>query len=84
MLMRTLPTLKYDPNNKDEIYHKGRVQDHAADSLRYGLLAWYEQPGSVARPKPQDPTKVDTLWPRLQNQWAKGRLETFEGLGKAF
>lgn len=84
MLMRTLPTLKYDPNNKDEIYHKGRVQDHAADSLRYGLLAWYEQPGAVAKPKPQDPTKIDTLWPRLQDQWAKGRFETFEGLGKGF
>ena len=84
MLMRTLPTLKYDPTNKDDVYHKGRVQDHGADAIRYGILAWYEQPGALAPEKAMDPRIQDTIFPKVQREAklaAAGRFESFENLG---
>lgn len=66
--MSSLPTLKYDPNNRDDILHKGRANDHSADSARYGLLAWYEVPGKALLPKALDSQVQDTIFPRIQKR----------------
>lgn len=42
-LIRTLPILTYDPNDKEDV--SDRCEDHAAEALRYGLM-------SRARTKP--------------------------------
>ena len=84
MLLRTLPTLKYDPANRDDIYHKGRVKDHGADAIRYGALCWYEQPAPLAPEKAMNPQIQDTIYPRVvraAERAAQGRFDSFEHLG---
>ena len=85
MLQRTLPTLKYDPNNRDDIYHRGRVQDHASDSIRYGVLAWWEQPAAMAKREKLDPTIQDTIYPKVIRELTKTqRTGMFDGLGEGW
>lgn len=51
-LIRTLPLLKKDPNKPDDVDSHVDQEDHAADALRYGVMAahWLE---TAKRQKPQ-------------------------------
>jgi hypothetical protein len=51
-LMRTLPSLMVDPKKPNDI--KSKQEDHAADSLRYLLMAIYENPPKIEVVKPED------------------------------
>jgi hypothetical protein len=65
-LMKTLPSLRYDPNKRDDIKKGGN--DHPADSLRYGVVAYFE--GSVPEKKQEvkDPTRQDTVYEDIQKR----------------
>jgi hypothetical protein len=64
-LMATLPTLKYSRNKKDDIDQRGATQDHGADSIRYGLLSWWEDaPDNRTSPKEANRNQ-DTVLPRI-------------------
>jgi hypothetical protein len=79
MLYETLPGLKYDPNNKDDVYKRGKVDDHCGDALRYGVLTWYETPVPLDSPPLVDPAVQDTLFPKLIARIKKLQEQGFQG-----
>lgn len=76
-LLRTMPTLIYHPKKKNDLKPGG--QDHGVDALRYGTLAWYEQPVPAPSVPMMDPSIQDTVFPRLvvhlQKQHVAGRFD---------
>ena len=76
-LLRTMPTLIYHPIKKNDLKPGG--QDHGVDALRYGTLAWYEQPVPPPVVPLMDPSIQDTTFPRLtvhlQKQHNAGRFD---------
>lgn len=51
-LMRTLPAMMRHPKKPNDI--KDKQEDHAMDSLRYGLMAIYENPPAIVVVQPED------------------------------
>lgn len=85
-LMRTLPRLPRDPNNPNDIRKRG-VEDHAAEALRYGCMAYYNPPEDVPEEARQaaelSPEQLlasnrDPYWGRLRS---RSRSSYIEGLG---
>jgi len=70
-LTRTLPILQRNSGpGKDPNDIRGRQEDHAADALRYGIMAVYEtpaatQPPNIAKP---DPSKQDVVFDQLKKE----------------
>lgn len=81
-LLRTLPYLKRDPLRPNDI--KGRQEDHAADALRYGIMAIYdlpdlsdEAPATPLATNPRRDTNFDKIMSGLTK---KGFRDKFPGI----
>jgi len=84
MLLQTLPKLIRDPNKADDI--KPKQNDHPADTLRYGTMAFFDAGlEGMPVPEPTDPTFAghshqDDVYPRLIKQLQEGQGSgTFSG-----
>jgi hypothetical protein len=81
-LYRTLPNLVRDPNKPQDL--KGKQEDHAAECLRYAVMAVPERglaqvPGYVVTPPPV--TERDPVFARLIKELQNGRQDViFPGL----
>lgn len=64
-LVRTLPRLPRDPKKRDDIKQTG-VEDHAAETLRYAVMAYVAGPENLtvvnAPPKPE---RKDPYWDKM-------------------
>jgi hypothetical protein len=49
-LIRTLPSLVHDDHNPEDVSGKG--EDHAAESIRYGIMSRPQEAKEPAKPKP--------------------------------
>jgi hypothetical protein len=64
-LLRTLPMLQRDPKKPNDL--REHQEDHAADTLRYGIMAIWEgaEQQPVQQPQEPDPHKVDLTYDKL-------------------
>ena len=81
-LVRTLPNLVRDPNDPDDV--KDKQEDHAAECLRYAIMAVPEQgivPGVGYVPPVQEVTERDPVFKRIMEKLQKGPQDSiFPGL----
>lgn len=81
-LMRTMPNLMRDPKKPNDI--KQGQEDHAVDSIRYGVMAIYDRLPEATRPDDaqDDPNEMDMEYDKLVNELIKRNgTEYFDQLG---
>lgn len=75
-LTRTLPKLQRNSGpGKDPNDIRPRQEDHAADALRYGVMAVYEPPAATQPPlkEPPDPSKQDVVFDKMIGELQKSQ-----------
>lgn len=73
-LLRTLPTLQRDPKKPNDIRNRPAQEDHAADALRYGVMAIYDSPTSMIQIKPlEDDPNRDYVYDKVVSGITKGQ-----------
>lgn len=83
-LVRTLPKLQRNSGpGKDPNDIRPRQEDHAADALRYAVMAVYESPTAVSAPVEQqrDPSKFDTTFDKVVDSAKRPSENYFQDLG---
>lgn len=69
-LMRTLTKLPRDPEKSNDVKQKG-VDDHAAECLRYGVMAFHQIPMMPVKQLAKATDRnLDPYWERFQQQMA--------------
>jgi len=84
-LMRTLPKLQRNSGpGKDPNDIRPRQEDHAADCLRYAVMAAYENPQVVAPPPPEEdnPNFDNTFDKMVNSRKSTSRRNYIPGLGE--
>jgi phage terminase large subunit len=83
-LARTLPRLQRHPDKATDVRHKG-VEDHGPEAIRYGCMAFIEQPEKVLRKAVVRPENQDPYWEGLQAHLRSGDWRRDdEGFGSGF
>ena len=79
-LLSTLPRLVKDKLIEDDI--KKRQKDHWADSLRYGVMGYYDTDPGASKPKEEEDTwNKDTQFDQVAGLAKNRNTDTFDGLG---
>lgn len=85
-LLRTLPKLQRNSGpGKDPNDIRKYQEDHAADALRYAVMAVYETPASTqpAVKDPPDPSKQDVTFDKMITELQKNQRHSyFDGMGE--
>jgi len=84
-LVRTLPKLQRNSGpGKDPNDIRPRQEDHAADTLRYGVMAVYEQPATqstMPTTTKRDPSQFDTTFDKIVDDAKRPEQNYFQDLG---
>lgn len=80
-LLRTLPRLQRDPKKRDDIK---QGQDHAAEALRYLVMAYVGGLESTPPPPQPDEGRRDPHWERVQKALEESGTGYIPGLGSGW
>ena len=85
-LVRTLPRLQRNTGvgarggNPNDI--RGRSEDHAADALRYGVMAIFDRINSVPKPEPVDDSNRDMVYDKIKAELQSRKSMHIPDLGQ--